>query len=364
MLVLVAGNAIAVEPSQEEVSVGYNVYNGGGISVHGPAIIVRKDLVNQTSVKVGARVDLVSSASIDVVTQASSFKERRQEYTLGLSNIIDETLMQLDYTNSTESDYVSNLLSIVLAHDLFNKNMTLSMRVARSWDQVEKNGDPAFGSKDLNRTIYAFGVTQSLKPRWLVQFNYEATADQGYINNPYRSVLTLDGGTAPENYPDARTGHAWVARTTIGIPPAIDENGKAGGSSSLQLDYRYYQDTFDVHSYTAKMLYQRYVLSRWLLGFFYRYYRQGAASFYGDRLPSNQLYKARDKELSRFRDHWVGGSIKFRPKQRLWDWMEYPSVQLSYSFMLFDYDNFTDPRTGELYSQRAHVVHTSFGFRY
>jgi len=364
LLIIVIEQAEAVEPPQDEVSVGYNYYSGGGITVQGPAVIVRKELLNRMSIKAGTRVDLISSASIDVVTQASSYKEDRQEYNFGANLLHGETLMGLDYTNSSESDYVSDTLSVGVAHDLFNKNMTFDLRVTRSWDQVGKNDDPAFGWKEFNRTIYSAGITQSLTSRWLIQFNYEATAEDGFINNPYRSVLTVGGGIAPENYPEARTGHAWAVRTGYGFPPRTLDEGTIEGNSSIQVDYRYYQDTFDVRSHTGKVLFQHYLLRDWLLGTFYRYHRQGDASFYADRVPASQVFKARDKELSRFTDHWVGGSIKYKPKKWLWGWMEDPFIQFNYSFLMFDYDNFTDPRTGELYSRRAHVIHTSLGFSY
>lgn len=358
--------ASAVEPPQDEVSFGYNFYNGGGVTVQGPAVIVRKDLLNRMSLKAGARLDLVSSASVDVVTQASPYKESRKEYTVGTNLLEGETLIGLDYTNSTESDYISNTFSVGMAHDLFEKNLTLSLRVARAWDQVGKNGDPAFGWKDFKRTLYVAGFTQSLTPYWLIQFNYEVAADDGFINNPYRSVLTTGpvGGTSPENYPEARTGHAWVVRTGYGFSRQSADEGPDKGNSSLQLDYRYYQDSFDVRSHTGKILYQRYFALEWLFGIFYQYHWQGEASFYGDRLPPTQVFKARDKELSRFTDHWVGSSVKFKPKRQWWRRIDNPYIQLSYSFLMFNYDNFTDPRTGELYELEAHVVHTSLGFNY
>lgn len=366
-IVIPLESAWAIEPPKDEMEAGYNYYSGGGTTVQGPAVIVQKDILNGGSVKAGYNVDMVSSASIDVVTQASPYKESRQEYSLGTSLLRGDTLMGLDYINSRESDYTSDTLSIGMAHDLFDKNMTFNLRVARSWDMVGNNNDPAFGWKDFNRTVYSTGITQSLTPRWLIQFNYEATADEGFINNPYRSAITSDGGLGglvPENYPDARTGHAWAVRTSYGIPSASSGEGPGGIIGSVQLDYRYYRDSFDVQSQTGKISLQGYFSADWLLGVFYQYYRQGAASFYGDRVPSNQFYKARDKELSQYRDHWVGASVKFKPKTVQWGWVKNPYVQLDSSLIQFNYDDFTDPRTGKLYSQRAYVTHTSFGFNY
>jgi len=358
------GQAAGLEPPQDEASTGYNYYTGGGITVQGPAVIVRKQVLNRASVKAEYRVDSVSSASVDVVPQASPYKETRQEYSLGTDILSGDILMGLDYTNSRESDYVSDTLAVGLAHDLFDKNSTLNFRVARSWDQVGKNNDPSFGWKGFDRTIYAAGVTQSLTPRWLVQLNYEATADDGFINNPYRSAITTDGAFVPENYPDARTGHAWVVRTSYGFPSALLEGGLGELLGSVQFDYRYYRDTFDVTSNTGKINFQFYLLRDWMFGVFYQYYEQGAASFYGDRVSPDQLYKARDKELSQYNDQWVGLSFKFIPKEARWGPITNPFIQLDTSMMISHYDNFTDPRNGDLYSQTAYVTHTSLGFHF
>ena len=363
-MVLPVERSWAIEPAQDEVEAGYNYYHGGGVTVTGPAVIVQKNILNGATLKAGYTVDIVSSASIDVVTQASPFKETRTEYSVGTDILHGDTLVGVDYINSRESDYLSDTLSVRMAHDLFDKNMTVSLKVDRSWDQVGKNNDPSFGWKSFDRTIYAAGVTQSVTPRWLIQLNYELTADAGLINNPYRSAITFSGALVPENYPDARTGQAWAIRTSFGFPSGVSDGGYGGILSSIQLDYRYYFDTFDVHSNTAKITFQRYFYSDWLGGVFYQYYWQDAASFYGDKVPRDQLYKARDKELSQFHDQWIGLELKYKLKQTQWGFIRNPYVEFSNGWMVFNYDNFTDPRTGTLYSQRVYVLHTDFGFNY
>ncbi len=363
LLDFTAKHVMAIDPPEDEVSMVYNLYAGGGISVRGPAVIVRKEMMGKTAIEAGARVDLVSSASIDVVTQASKYSEERKEYTLGGSHIFGETLVSASYTLSDEPDYTSDTYAFGMSHDLFDKNLTLSFRVARSWDKVGQNDDPDFGWKDFSRTLYTASLTQSFSPRWLVQFNYEVSADDGYINNPYRSALSTNNALIDEHYPDARTGQAVVFRTRYAF---LEETSEGPGrlESAIQMDYRYYQDTFDVRSHTGKILYQRYLVSNWLAGAFYRYYQQDAASFYGDRLPVDQLFRARDKELSTFSDHWLGLTLKYKPRRRTWGWIENPYFKAGYSFILFKYDNFTDPRNGELYSKEANVVSASFGFNY
>lgn len=354
---------MSIDSPQDEVSVSYNLFEGGGITVHGPAVIIQKALKGKLAIEAGGRVDLISSASIDVVTQASKFSEERQEYNIGVSNIFDGTRLSTNYSYSDESDYTSNTLSLGMTHDLFDKNFTIDLTVSRAWDEVGKNSDPSFGLQDLNRTNYSIGLTQSLTPRWLAQFNYEVTAEDGFINNPYRNARTTTLAWVPENYPETRTGQAWVVRSSYGFPSG-GTDGRGGVSKTIQLTYRYYRDTFDIQSHTGKTLYQQSLSSNWMAIGFYRYYRQDAASFYGDLIPLNQTFKARDKELSTFSDHWIGLSIQYEPMRIKWGWIQNPYLKAGYSYILYKYDNFSDPRNGEPYSWNANVFQASFGFNY
>ncbi|MFQ5597583.1 MAG: DUF3570 domain-containing protein [Nitrospiria bacterium] len=355
--------AMAIDPPEDRSFVGYNLFEGGGMTVHGPAVIIRKEIKGHTAINAGARVDMVSSASIDVVTQASQFTETRQEYNLGGTRIFGETLISTHYTHSDESDYTSDTLAFDLAHDLFDKNFTIDLNMSRSWDKVGKNGDPSFGLQDYNRSTYRVGLAQSINPSWLTQLSYELTADEGHLSNPYRNALTEAMAWVPEHYPEARTGQAWVVRTSFRSPFGTPERDEAIGST-IQLHYRYYQDTFDIHSHTAKFIYQKYVSSNWLIGGSYRYYRQNAASFYGDRLPVDQTFKARDKELSRFSDHWFGADIQFEPDRKRWGGIQNPFFRTHYRFILFRYDNFTDLQSGDNHAWEANVIQISFGFKY
>lgn len=355
---------MSIDPPEDEASLAYNYFDGGGITVHGPAIILKKAMKGRMSIEAGGRMDMVSSASIDVLTQASKgekFTDDRKEVYLGGSHIWGDSLVSASYTISDESDYTSNTLALGLTHDLLDRNVTVDLRVARSRDDVSSNADPDFGEAGFNRTAYSIGLTQSLSPRWLAQMNYELTADDGYINSPYRNALV---GTAwvPEVYPDARTGQAWVIRSTHGFLRDLAAGG--GLKSSVQVTYRFYRDTFDVQSHTGKLSYQHRFSPNKLFGISYRYYQQTAASFYGDVLPASQLFRARDKELSTFSSHGLGLSFKFEPHRKKWGWFENPYLKAGYNFLMFDYDDFSDPRNGQLYSWEANVFQISLGSRY
>ena len=49
----------------------YHQYVGGGVEIDGPSILVRKSIGKSVSVAANYYVDMISSASIDVITTAT-----------------------------------------------------------------------------------------------------------------------------------------------------------------------------------------------------------------------------------------------------------------------------------------------------
>ncbi len=73
----------------------FHVYDGGGVRATGPALLVRKSLADRVSLSASYYIDAVSNASIDVVTTASPFKEKRTAYDLGADYVVRDTTLSL-----------------------------------------------------------------------------------------------------------------------------------------------------------------------------------------------------------------------------------------------------------------------------
>ena len=58
----------------------YHSFEGGGVKIDGPSVLVRKSFLNKFSVSANYYVDNVSSASIDVLATASRYTEQRKEH--------------------------------------------------------------------------------------------------------------------------------------------------------------------------------------------------------------------------------------------------------------------------------------------
>jgi hypothetical protein len=348
---LAAGAAQAVDLPEDGAEVMYHLYDGGGVRASGPAVLVRKSMLDRVSFSAGYYVDAVSNASIDVVTTASPYKETRDELTLGADYVVRDTLIKLSDSRSEEPDYLADTLSLDLSQDVFGGMTTVDLGFSRGADKVGQHGAPGYFDT-ASHWQYRLGATQVLTPRWIASMNLEAIDDSGYLGSPYR-VARVFGTTVPERDPRTRASHA----LKLGVIGDVTGSGDGAGPperSSIRAEYRYYWDTWGIHAHTLEVGYRRYLGRNWMADAFVRGYRQERALFYSDNAQVETLYVSRNRELSDFHDLGVGATLTYTLK----DVPGRYDVKLkgSYERLDFHYDDFTDIRTGKPYAFDAHVI--------
>lgn len=351
-----SGMSVAAVLPDNRSDLMYHYYKGGGVKVDGPALLVREGVSDKASLAASYYEDSVSGASIDVLTTASPYRDKRQEYNVTADYLYRDSLMTFAYTTSKESDYLADTYSFNIAHDLFSGLTTVNLGYTTGHDLVMRNHDPTF-QRTLDRYQYRVGLSQILTKSLIASLNYEAVIDDGYINNPYRYAIAL-GVFTPEKYPTTRDSHALAMQLRKGL----DFFDKQEWRSSIKFDYRYFWDTWEITANTVELGYQQYLTKRWLTDMHYRYYSQSKAVFYSDNFPSSGLlYMARDKELSTFNSHALGFKISYI-------WIDDRPFKLSqsfaYDYLHFNYDDFTDIRTGALYSFDASMIQLFVSFWY
>ncbi len=319
----------------------FHSYNGGGMEINGPSLLISKLLGNNTAVSANYYVDSISSASIDVITSASPYKEERTEYSAGISYLHDKSIMSLNYTQSTENDFDAQNISLGISQDFFGDLTTLSMNYSRGFDTVKritgtptgKQLDENFGEKDVDRHNFQLGINQVLSKHLLLGLNYNLITDQGFLNNPYRQVRFDDGSQAFEVYPNTRTSHAIALQTKYYLPYR----------AAASFEYRFFSDTWGINANTFKLGYTHPGDSGWILDLHYRWYQQTAASFYQDLFSSTttQNFMARDKELSNLSHNNIGLKLSYDIAQHL-SLIDKGSINLALDYMVFDYQNFRD----------------------
>ncbi|HSG59457.1 MAG TPA: DUF3570 domain-containing protein [Woeseiaceae bacterium] len=353
---------------EDRADVLYHLYDGGGVEIDGPSILVRKQVGKSTSFVGNYYVDMVSSASIDVITTASPYSEERKQWSLGMDYLRGNTTMRVNYTSSVESDFDAKTYGFSVSQDMFGDLTTLTLSYAKGDDIVGRSDDPAF-ERDNDRQHYGVGITQILTRNLIATLNFETITDEGFLNNPYRSVRYADQGSAlgysyePELYPNTRTSNAVGLRAKYYLPYR----------AALEGEYRFFTDTWDIEAHTAAITYT-HPWREFVFTGKYRYHDQTGAHFYRDVFPREQAtnFRGRDKELSPLTSHTfkIGASYEFINDVDGWGFIKRGTANVSYSFLTVDYHDFSDLSVGALLGQEplyaldADVIQIFFSFWY
>ncbi len=362
------GSARAGVLPDDRADVLYHIYKGDGVDIDGPSILVRKKVTNDISVVGNYYVDMVSSASVDVITTASPYTEERKQWSLGMDYLRGNTTMSVGYTSSEESDYDAETFSFSVSQDMFGDLTTLTLSYALGDDLVRKADDANF-ERDLDKQVYGIGVTQILSRNLIATLNFETMTDEGYLNNPYRSVRYIDPSDTRgykfegELYPNTRTSNALGLRARYFLPYR----------AAIEGEYRYFTDTWDIDAHTATLTY----IQPWrdfTLTAKYRYYEQTGAVFYRDLFPGPQAtnFRARDKELSPLDSNTMSLKVayQFLSEDRSWGFIKKGTVTASYDVLNVNYSDFYDLRKRRpignepLYFLDAEIIQVYFSFWY
>lgn len=338
-----AQQANAATLPEERADAMYHRYDGGGVTVDGPSLLVRKNFKETVSLSGNYYVDNISSASIDVITSgASKYSEERTEYSLAGDYLYGKSILSAGVTYSDESDYQASTYSLGVSQDFFGDLTTLSFGYALGQDDVSQNGNDDF-EEEIDRHSFRVGISQIVTPRLLLAANYELITDEGYLNNPYRSYRYLSDPLDPaagfqfarEVYPSTRTSDAASLQLRYRLPWEAAVGGQ----------YRFFTDDWGIDAHTMLVSYTHVLYEHWTLDFQYRWYSQGQADFYQDLFlfPSQDEkdYRARDKEMSEFSDQTLSFYLSYQ-RPLSWRYAYKAGISLQYDRIAFDYDNFSD----------------------
>ena len=344
---------------EDRADVLYHSFDGGGVDISGPSVLIRKKFGESFSASYNNYVDNVSSASIDVVTTASPYTENRDENTISLDYLHEKTTLTVGLSNSVENDYDSTTFSFNISQDMFGDLTTVSMGFGVGDNEVGRNGDDSF-SEEASTRSYRFSVSQILTTKLLMVASLETITDEGFLNNPYRSVRYFDASVPSqfvyqaEVYPRTRTSNAFAVRGKY----FLDYR------AAVSAGYRFYTDSWGIDANTIEFGYTHPYGENWIFDGVLRFYEQNNAEFYSDLFPFEdaQNFLARDKELSTFTSTTIGAGFSYEFNNSGWTSIKRASLNFHYDYILFDYDDFRDlTRSGPvgeepLYSFSAGVI--------
>jgi len=351
---------------EDRVDVLLHSFDGGGITIQGPSVLVRKQFAQKFSVSGNYYVDKVQSASIDVITTASPYKEERKQWSVGMDYLHDRWMLNVGIIDSEEPDYSAKTFSFGVSQDLFGDLTTISLGYSLGNNEVMRRGDPTF-KEPMQTQSYRLGLSQILTKNLLLGLSYETITDEGFLNNPYRQVRYLDPSTPQgysyerEVYPRTRTSDAAAIRMRYYLPYR----------AAIYGEYRTFSDTWQIKANTFELGYT-HPHGGWIFDGRVRFYDQPhGASFYSDLFPyaNSQNFMARHKELSTFTSQDIRLEASYDILKGGWKFVDKGTVNIVYDHMLFSYDDFRDLRTTgfapgsePLYSFDANVIQVFVSF--
>lgn len=352
----------------------YHSFEGGGVTVTGPSILVRKNTSTNTSVFYNYYVDHISSASLDVMIGGSPYTEKRTEQSAGIDYLHGRTKTSFSYTNSDENDYHSNTYNFNMSQDFFGDLTTLSMGYTLGNDKVGKRG-LSYDLSSIDRQNYRLGLSQIFTKNFIMGVNWETITDDASIlndsgvtlNNPYRSYSYCSTPActarqyAPEIYPNTHTSNALT----------ISGNYFLAYRAALRGEVKFYQDSWGIDATTYQAGYTQ-PFGRWLMDFRARWYSQGNADFYSDNFAYQNEYTfmARDKQLATYKDMSVGVSASFEFARSGWHWIDKGTMNFSWDHVEYNYSDYRNaldtgtPDQQPLYSFGADIYQVFVSFWY
>lgn len=346
-LILLAFDSHAAILPEERTDIMYHRYDGGGMVIDGPSVLIRKNFADKFSVSGNYYIDKVSSASIDVQTitnGASQYAEERTEKSGDLTYLHNKTTLNIGHTTSSENDYEAKSYRLDMSHSFFSEMTTINIGFSQGNDDITSSEDADFAEK-LERKHYRVGIAQVLNKALIANINYESIIDDGYLQNPYRKILTVtenrptDGSLvsssaiydiADERYPNTRNSDAVSLKLAYHLP----------WSAAIKTRLGYFSDSWGINGYSSEIDYSHKYQDNWLFDFRIRYYEQGDADFYRNVFYQDDSlnFAGRDKELSEYNSTSLGVSISYHKSYN--QIIESLKINAQYDHLFFNYDNF------------------------
>ena len=366
LLALCASGRAGVLPDDRADAL-YHRYEGGGIQIQGPSILLRKKVGDSLSFSynyyvdsITGHVDTVSGASVDAISGASVYKEQRTQHSVTADYLHGKTTYSGGYISSKENDYDAKTGYLSVSQDMFGDLTNVSFGYTVGKDTVGQRGNPTF-SEPVTRRNWQVGLSQVLTRNLLLGANFETSESEGFLNNPYRKVRYLDGGEARgygtqfERYPHTRTGNAGSVELKYYLP----------WRAALDGTYRLYSDTWGILAHTGRLTYTQPAFGRWTFEGRARYYTQNHADFYSDLFPYQNAFNflARDRELATFTSLTLGATATWQfPVSRV-SFLQKGTLNLSWDRLRISYDDYRDlsaiavtPGTEPLFTLDANVL--------
>jgi hypothetical protein len=292
---LATGILIASVSANQLEYTAYHIDDNVDININGTSFKLAEDLWKRAVLLLDIEMDQTyfppvpdgtSGASRPARHASEPFRKNRGQLIIGLEQGLgDNTSITGNYYHSRETDYLSHSFIGSLKQELLQKNLTLELRGQYTLDSV---GEIPVTGGLINRFKEShqlnFSMTQLLSSVMVLQIGADASRDQGFLSDPYRTK---------DKYPNMRWRQAaWgeLSRYLTLI------------HGSVAAHYRYYWDDWNLTSQAIKIEFGKYLGDDVIFSPKYRYYTQSGVLF-------DPGFQSSDRKLAAFDANTVEGEL-------------------------------------------------------
>ncbi len=354
----------------DELDVNISTYfDNFRVNVVYPSVKITKKIGNSTSIYGRYLADIISAASmkstfqVDGITSATTKKigggddkpdELRNEFGAGITQKILEGNLSLASSYSREHDYSSKTLAVDVSYPFAKKNTEIKFGFLGSFDKVFPQ--IRTWTRDRNTLSVNSALTQILGKYIIVQLDASYIAVRGYQLDGYQVVRIITGDTLhtlEPVEPDVRIRRALGLRTNFSLSK----------SSTLQLGYRYYWDTWAVNSHTITTTFSKIFNKNYSMSIELRNYFQSRAYFFKPTYTQIEQYMTVDSYLNSGYSNGISLNLTINGSKKFnFPLMNNENIQLNTTFGF--YHRYTD--SPDWYSRYMHLYAYLFniGIRY
>lgn len=217
----------------------------------------------------------------------AELEDVRKGVLVALSQQVGDHRIELEISQSDESDYLSRGIALSDKWEFNKKNTTLSLGLNYVSDLVSVGG-----LEEQDKTSYdAFiGLSQLLDKKTILTANMTVGYAEGYLNDPYKSIQRTDIFTLPvggaitdipvdilyrENRPDSRLRGVFQLQATRYLT-----HFQAALDAVSRISY----DDYGVLSHSLQIEWRQKLGNKFQITPFFRHYQQTAADFFYNTL--------------------------------------------------------------------------------
>jgi Protein of unknown function (DUF3570) len=277
-------------------------------------------------------VDVVTAASVDIVSTASShWREIRHAGSLNASVKYDDVALEASGAISSEPDYLSLTGGGTLTVDLLDKNVTPFLGFSYGQDAVGRTGLPTEFWREKQTLSGRAGLTFVVDRATIASLQLDAVEETGYLAKPYRYIPLFAPGQGASVLPGASIDEVNATRLDQRVSEQLPNrrrrlalSGRLAHrftTSTIRIDERAYADSWGLLASTSDFRFPFDAGRRLLLWPHLRFHVQNHAVFWQrayEAIPGPDgtlgipVIRAGDRELSPMYMATVGGGMKLK----------------------------------------------------